>query len=551
MLIYMGVLQITNSWKSSCQALVLNSISKKWRQTCRWQLTIFIVMWKALCVVSQKRITHSTNLYGLHYCELSRVVQHESYGLRGVHHGRHYCELSGVIQHESYRLWWVHHGRHYCELSRVIQHESYGCRAVHHGRHYCELSRVIQHESYGSEEWITEGITVNCQGWYSMSPVGSEECISTNYGPRSPPGWTYGFRAVTIEIAAGSEREERGIRGLHHGRLRIAYMASILAGGREALWRSNLHWHSTSPLGSELCQWRLLPILRGGERNKRIASRKAADCSYGQSLGWWKRSTVAEQSSLAQHKSSGLRAVPMEIAANSEREERGIRGLHHRRLWIAYMVSLLAGGQEIYCYGTIFVSTAQVLWAGSCANGDCCRFWEGGERNKRIASQKAADCLYGQSLGWWKRNTVAEQFLLAQHKSSGFRAVSMEITAGFWEGREMSKRIASQKAADCLCGQSLGWWKRNNDAEQFLLAQHKSSGLRAVPMEIAANSECEERGLRGLHHGRLRIAYMTSLLAGGREVLWRGNFWWHSTSPMGSELYRLRLLPVLRGRREE
>ena len=47
--------------------------------------------------------------------------------------------------------------------------------------------------------------------------------------------------------------------GLHHGRLRNADMASLLAGGREVLWGSNLCWHSMSHMGSALCQWRLLP----------------------------------------------------------------------------------------------------------------------------------------------------------------------------------------------------------------------------------------------------------------------------------------------------
>ena len=35
-----------NNWKSSCQELVFNSISKKLQQTCGQQLTIYIVMWK-------------------------------------------------------------------------------------------------------------------------------------------------------------------------------------------------------------------------------------------------------------------------------------------------------------------------------------------------------------------------------------------------------------------------------------------------------------------------------------------------------------------------
>ena len=66
-----------------------------------------------------------------------------------------------------------------------------------------------------------------------------------------------------MEIAAGSEREERGIRGLHHGKLRNADMVSLLAGGREVLCGINLFWHSMSPMGSVQCQWRLLPVLRG------------------------------------------------------------------------------------------------------------------------------------------------------------------------------------------------------------------------------------------------------------------------------------------------
>ena len=35
-------------------------------------------------------------------------------------------------------------------------------------------------------------------------------------------------------------------------------------------------------------------LLEGGERNKRIESRKAVERGCGQSPGWWKRSTVGE-----------------------------------------------------------------------------------------------------------------------------------------------------------------------------------------------------------------------------------------------------------------
>ena len=85
----------------------------------------------------------------------------------------------------------------------------------------------------------------DCQGWYSMSPIGSEECITEgiivnciiycnvfNCWPTSAPGWTYWFSAVPMKIAAGSEWEERGIRGLYYGRSRRANVASSLAGLR-------------------------------------------------------------------------------------------------------------------------------------------------------------------------------------------------------------------------------------------------------------------------------------------------------------------------------
>ena len=97
-----------------------------------------------------------------------------------MHYGRHYYELLGVVQHEPYGLRGVHNGRHYCELSRVVQHESYGLRGVHYERHYCELYHLSKYRQ--------------------------------------------------LSIAAGSEREERGMGGLHHGRLWKANVASSLVG---------------------------------------------------------------------------------------------------------------------------------------------------------------------------------------------------------------------------------------------------------------------------------------------------------------------------------
>ena len=41
----------------------------------------------------------------------------------------------------------------------------------------------------GSEECITEGITENCQVWYSMGPMGSEECITEGSYNRSQAWW--------------------------------------------------------------------------------------------------------------------------------------------------------------------------------------------------------------------------------------------------------------------------------------------------------------------------------------------------------------------------
>ena len=49
----------------------------------------------------------------------------------------------------------------------------------------------------------------------------------------------------------------------------------------------------------------------------------------------------------------------MKIAAGSEREERGMGGLHHGRLWKA---NVAIGWLNIkYCGGAILVGTAQVL----------------------------------------------------------------------------------------------------------------------------------------------------------------------------------------------
>ena len=235
------------------------------------------------------------------------------------------------------------------------------------------------------------------------------------------------------------------------------------------------------------CSW----FWEGGARNKRIASRKVAEGKCCQFYGWWKRK---------------------------------------------------------YCGGAILVGTAKVLWAQCCANGDCCRIWEGGERNKVIHC--ITEGRSSQFHGWWGSH-VGEQSLLSQYESCGFNAVPNEITPGS-EREERVIRGLHQRRLQRAMG-PVPWlveekvlWGNN-----LGLAQHGSYGLSAVPIEIAAASEGRGRGIRGLHYGRLRKSEIPSVMAGIREVGGGGNLCCHSTSPVGSALCQWRLLPVLRGRREE
>ena len=110
------------------------------------------------------------------------------------------------------------------ELSMMVQHGSYGLRGVHKIiRNKRTASRKAAEGRCGQSLWGSNLF------WHSMSHMGSALCQ---------------WRLLP--------------EGLHHGRLRNAHMASLLAGGREVLWGSNLCWHSMSHIGSALCQWRLL-----------------------------------------------------------------------------------------------------------------------------------------------------------------------------------------------------------------------------------------------------------------------------------------------------
>ena len=147
----------------------------------------------------------------------------------------------------------------------------------------------------GSEECITEGITVNCQVWYSVGPMGSEECITEGITVNCQVWYSVGPMGSEECITEGIT-------------VNCQVWYSVGPMGSEECFtegmKSNLCWHSMSHMGSY-----------------GIASRKAAECWYGQSPGWWKRSTVREQSLLAQNESYGLSAVPMEIAAGPDRRE--------------------------------------------------------------------------------------------------------------------------------------------------------------------------------------------------------------------------------------
>ena len=130
--------------------------------------------------------------------------------------------------------------------------------------------------------------------------------------------WSYGLSAVPMEIAAGSKRGERGIRGLHHERVWNADVTSLLAGGKEVLWGqhsllaqyesyepmetdgwriasweavecgcsqsyeseilwgSNLCWYNTNFIGSVMYQLRLLP----GSQKDRMGNKQTGPMNW-------------------------------------------------------------------------------------------------------------------------------------------------------------------------------------------------------------------------------------------------------------------------------
>ena len=183
-----------------------------------------------------------------------------------------------------------------------------------------------------------------------------------------------------------------------------------------------------------------------------------------------------------------------------------------------------------------------------CANGDCCRFWEGEERNKRIASRKIAEVRRCQSHGWWKRSTMGKQSWLSQCESCRLSAVPIEIAPGSEREERGIKGLHHGRLRKANVASSMDGGRESTVGEQSWLAQQRSYGPNAVPMEIAAASEREERGIRWLI--ALRKADVASFMAGG-GVMWGSNLCCHSTSPVGSVLCQMRLLLVLRGRREE
>ena len=150
--------------------------------------------------------------------------------------------------------------------------------------------------SMGSEECITECITVNCQGWYSMGPMGSEDCITEGCGMRvCPVSWL-----VEEEYCGGA----------------------IFVGTARVIWPQRC-------ANGDCCQF-----WEEGERNKRIASRKVMES------GCHVASLLA----------GGREALLGAILAGQWRLLPG--GMHHVRLWNVDVTSLMG---EKYCGGAIFV----------------------------------------------------------------------------------------------------------------------------------------------------------------------------------------------------
>ena len=97
----------------------------------------------------------------------------------------------------------------------------------------------------GSEECITEGITVNCQGWYSMGPMGSEECITEGMTVNCQ-GW------YSMGPMGSEECITEGITVNCHGWYSMGPVGSEKC-ITEGITVNCQGWYSTSPVGSEEC----------------------------------------------------------------------------------------------------------------------------------------------------------------------------------------------------------------------------------------------------------------------------------------------------------
>ena len=227
---------------------------------------------------------------------------------------------------------------------------------------------------------------------------------------------------------------------------------------------------------------KIVACLRGGERNKRIASRivqikfereremrGSHHILFTWPASWLVSKVLRQQSLLAMHESYGLSAVPTKIVAwfsqGGERNkriasrivqikferERAMRGSHHILFtWPAsWLVSKVLRQQSLLAmhesYGLSAVPTKIVAWL------------RGGERNKRIASRivqmkfereremrGSHHILFTWPASWLVSKVLRQQSLLAMHESYGLSAVPTKIVAWFSQGGERNKRLASR-----------------------------------------------------------------------------------------------------------
>ena len=253
------------------------------------------------------------------------------------------------------------------------------------------------------------------------------------------------------------------------------------------LMRTNADWQQSlfamhESYGLSAVPTKIVACLRGGERNKRIASR-IVQMKFERERGmrglhhilftwpasWLVSKKLRQQSLLAMHESYGLSAVPTKIVAwfsqGGERNKRiasrivqikferetAMRGSHHILFtWPAsWLVSKVLRQQSLLAmhesYGLSAVPTKIVAWL------------RGGERNKRIASRivqmkferergmrGSHHILFTWPASWLVSKVLRQQSLLAMHESYGLSAVPTKIVAWFSQGGERNKRIASR-----------------------------------------------------------------------------------------------------------